>query len=1010
MQLRDLSLFTPLSVTVITTVVYLAIVIPLIVVQETVPKAPSNPTPYPGINLTEAWLDLSELTNGYHPYNSRRNDEIRDWLLRRLDAILKQNGAKQFPDNGVEESRDQPVRRYREQQKVESSGHESIINATEEDDDNDEKPPETIVFSDLVANYTGTALLSLGSSGRKPGISTYFEGTNIIVYIRGTEDESGDWWNDDAAADKIKSHGKGGVMVNAHYDSVSTGYGATDDGVGVITALQLVEFFSNPVNAPKKGVVVLFNNGEEDGLYGARAFLRHPMASFVHTFLNLEGAGAGGRATLFRATDLEVTAAYGKAAHPFGNSISADGFSSGFVRSETDYIVFRAEGFRGLDVAFWEPRARYHTDQDDAKHTSIDSLWHMLSQSVSTVKALSSDTSKRFNGERRDHDLDKVQNGKGTAGVWFDLFGAALASFSLRSLFAWSVTILVVTPLILAGVTYFLVRQDKYYFFSGKIKEDDDEPRPLDGWRGATRFPIAFVVATLLTIGAAFLVRKFNPFIIYSSSYTVWIMSLSLYFISFWFIMAGCNFMRPSALHRGYALMWMYIFGWILLFVATIFEDQFKITAGYLFVFYESGIFLAFLITLCEFFVLPTKSSFVEAPVYEPERERTSTDRLIAPTADEIDPTETTPLVGGDGHRPTIGTTFAEGYRRHSSQARAAIENDTDEEEVAFGREQKWSADLPTWTWLIQFLLICPFIIIIFGQVGLLLVTATDQTGTDGSSLILPFLLIAFFSVLLLWPIGPFAHRLTHHIPSFLLLVFVGTLIYNLVAFPFSINNRYKAYFQQNVDLDTGINTVILTGVEEYIRDIISYIPSASGQKIKCESRPQVRSGLKFCSWEGLSPNVVPTQDGIPPEKGYQEWLSFNVTRVRDVNKATFHIIGRETKECILRFDSPISAFSVHGAAQDDKFGSVPENGSDQLKLWHRDWNKEWVVDIEWPVSEGKLPGDEGIQGRVACQWSDQNTQGSIPALEEIYRYAPAWSGVSKLSEGLVEGTKAFVV
>ena len=84
-------------------------------------------------------------------------------------------------------------------------------------------------------------------------------------------------------------------MVNAHFDSVSTGYGATDDGVGVITTLQLIKYFTTPGNTPKRGVVALFNNGEEDGLYGAKAFLSHPMASFVHTFLNLEGAGAGGR-------------------------------------------------------------------------------------------------------------------------------------------------------------------------------------------------------------------------------------------------------------------------------------------------------------------------------------------------------------------------------------------------------------------------------------------------------------------------------------------------------------------------------------------------------------------------------------------------------------------------------------------------------------------------------------------------------------------------------------------
>jgi len=80
-----------MAVTLITTIVYLSIAIPLLVVHETVPRAPANPTLYNGLNTTEAWHDLTVLTNGYHPYNSRRNDVVRDWLLRRIESILEEN-------------------------------------------------------------------------------------------------------------------------------------------------------------------------------------------------------------------------------------------------------------------------------------------------------------------------------------------------------------------------------------------------------------------------------------------------------------------------------------------------------------------------------------------------------------------------------------------------------------------------------------------------------------------------------------------------------------------------------------------------------------------------------------------------------------------------------------------------------------------------------------------------------------------------------------------------------
>src|SRR5689334_16069777 len=139
--------------------------------------------------------------------------------------------------------------------------------------------------------------------------------------------------------------------------------------MGVVTCLQVLQHFSQPRNQPERGIVVMMNNGEEDYLYGARALGQSPLNPFIHTFLNLEGAGAGGRALLFRSTDREVTAAYAKTADPFGTVIGSDAFGLGFIRSGTDYsVLYDIYGQRGLDLAFFKPRARYHTNQDDATH------------------------------------------------------------------------------------------------------------------------------------------------------------------------------------------------------------------------------------------------------------------------------------------------------------------------------------------------------------------------------------------------------------------------------------------------------------------------------------------------------------------------------------------------------------------------------------------------------------------------------------------------------------------
>lgn len=288
----------------------------------------------------------------------------------------------------------------------------------------------------------------------------------------------------------------------------------------------MLSYFTTPGQQPKRGIVFLFNNAEEDGLLGAKAFAYSPLLSFPTTFVNLEGAGAGGRAMLFRASDMEVTASYRNARHPFGSIIASDGFSLGLIRSQTDYVVWEGiYGQRGLDIAFYRPRARYHTNQDDTRHTSRGSLWHMLSGSLAAVESLSHDTSGTFSGPRPDGDRLKVPSGSPSNGVWFDVFGKGFAVFALRGLFAWSLTLLIVSPLVLVMITYLLAKKDKYYFFARKVVtqgRDLDEPVTLGGLKGFLRFPLALVVSTGLTLASGFLVKKVNPMIVYSSEYAVY--------------------------------------------------------------------------------------------------------------------------------------------------------------------------------------------------------------------------------------------------------------------------------------------------------------------------------------------------------------------------------------------------------------------------------------------------------------------------------------------------------
>ncbi|KIW91156.1 uncharacterized protein Z519_08051 [Cladophialophora bantiana CBS 173.52] len=956
--------FTRWPVTVITSTVYLVIIIALLIVHTTVPSPPSSPTPIRGINLTEAWLDLQLLTAAYRPYNSRRNDQVHDWLLERIESIARENDASPY------------------------------------------------IFEDNTSNLT----FSSGGILSSPGVSVYFEGTNLVVYIPGTEDDKTRWWLDPSG----KPSSRNAVLVNAHYDSVSTGFGSTDDGVGVVCVLQLLRYFTTPKNKPKNGVVLLLNNGEEDFLNGANVFSQHPMSMIVSAFLNLEGAGAGGRAALFRSTDDAVTKAYARSKYPFGSSTSADGFNRGLVRSQTDYVVFNGKlGYRGLDVAFIGPRSRYHTDQDDSRHTGKSSLWHMLSAAVATSEALTSASLKT--------NTDPGHK-PGSPSLWFDVFGQTFAILKAHTFFALSVTLLVAGPIILLLTVALLYRADKFYLWAGSQplhRSNGDEKIKLYGWRGFFRFPLILVIACAVPIALAYLVFKENQYIAHSSEWAVWAMMISSFVIVAWFFCRAADYTRPSSLTRVYGFSWMWGAWWVLLVVATVFEEHFHLVGLYFVLIYAALVWLATWLSYLELFSLPRKSVYCQRVVGE---EEPSPPEASSASGDGGDVDHPDP---DDDDEPTERSSLLRrGYRHGRDEQNRdvkASENKTDTVE-----EPDWSKSQWSWLWLLQMLALVPINLIVVGQIALLLTEGLHQTGQDGSSMFLLYILVAGCTILLFSPLVPILHRFTWQIPLFLLLVFIGTMVYNLTAFPFSMNNRLKLFFQQQIDLEGGNNTVFLTGVSPYTRHAVNYIPSSAGQDIACTpASPSISGNMQTCSWSGIPPNVAnPASTALSPKEQYDSWLTFNVTRLNasdSDNKARFVLFGKNTRACKLVFDTaPIKKFHVAGQApRDTRFPPVPEGGSQEIRLWSRTWGRAWTVDVNWdnPApspeqsrdSEGSKnyktsTAENTIYGRVICLWSDANKNGVIPAFDEAMHYVPEWVAITKRADGLVEGYKNFKI
>lgn len=256
---------------------------------------------------------------------------------------------------------------------------------------------------------------------------------------------------------------------------------------------------------------------------------------------------------------------------------------------------------------------------------------------------------------------------------------------------------------------------------------------------------------------------------------------------------------------------------------------------------------------------------------------------------------------------------------------------------------------------------------------------------------------VAVFSMLILIPTVPFLHRLKGKVTLAMILLLIGTGIYCLVAFPFSPNSKLKIYFQQNVNLQTGENKVILIGASPFVERIAKdSIPSSLGKKITCE--PDTRkTGLTRCWWQGIQPSPVP---GV---ENPSDWVFTNITGDGSAEQSSpiasfgtrITIKPKNSRNCKILFNPQISTFYVHGT---QSVTATPP--TKELRLWSRNWDEGWTVDVEWDQKEDVLKR----KVEVVCMWADVNKPGVIPAFDEVKHFLPTWAAVSKASDGLVEG------
>jgi len=176
------------------------------------------------------------------------------------------------------------------------------------------------------------------------------------------------------------------LALMAHYDSRENSFGASDDGSGIITILETLRAL-NYLPELENDLVVLFTDGEETGLFGAKAFTQHPLAKQIGLILNFEARGSSGPVVMFETSDnnAALISEFVKAApYPQADSLAYAIYKK--MPNSTDLTETKNAGIPGLNFAFSGSFFDYHSMGDRAENISADSVQHAGSYALALTQ------------------------------------------------------------------------------------------------------------------------------------------------------------------------------------------------------------------------------------------------------------------------------------------------------------------------------------------------------------------------------------------------------------------------------------------------------------------------------------------------------------------------------------------------------------------------------------------------------------------------------------------------
>jgi hypothetical protein len=233
------------------------------------------------------------------------------------------------------------------------------------------------------------------------------------------------------------------IMIMAHYDSVATGPGASDDGVSVSIMLEAIRYYYELLNKGqtiKNDLIFAFVDGEEYGLLGSEIFIKdfkglNNLVNRIKYAINLESRGTSGTLIMFETSSNNYNTI--KLFSKINDGVFTSSIANMIYQNMpngTDFSNYN-EIYQGLNFANLGEGYNYHTQNDNYKNVGSSYLTQQANLIYNTIE------------ETKNYDLNILYQAKEEA-IFFSFLNVATIFYSKT--FCYVIAIL--TILMIIGV------------------------------------------------------------------------------------------------------------------------------------------------------------------------------------------------------------------------------------------------------------------------------------------------------------------------------------------------------------------------------------------------------------------------------------------------------------------------------------------------------------------------------------------------------------------------------